>query len=415
MKVLLLPFGSYGDVHPFVGLGLELKRRGHDIVMVTNAHFRKMATAAGFAFVETSSEEIYRESMDNKLLWHPNKGFPYLAENFVIPMIRPIYDIIRDLYKPGETIAISGSLAFGARLAQEKLGLPLAVVHLQPSMFRTVYDPPVLSGIGRLPDWMPIPLRRATYRVLDVLVDRVLAPGINKVRRDIGLSPVHRVFYLWWHSPALTLGLFPDWYGMPQIDWPPFVRVTGFPLFDDSVEPPEEHLNIADGTDAPIVFTAGTAMKVGEAFFRQSVQLCEQLGRPGLLLTGFPEQLPAKLPANVRHIRYMPFSQLFPKAAAVVHHGGVGTTAQALRAGVPQLIVPMAYDQPDNAFRIERLGVGLSISPAAYQTSQARTILSRLLNEEERKQRCRDVATKFIGHDAIKESCDWIERTLCQI
>ncbi|HET9129708.1 MAG TPA: glycosyltransferase, partial [Terriglobia bacterium] len=121
MKVLLVPFGSYGDVHPFVGLGLELKRRGHDIVMITNAHFRKMAEAAGFEFVETSSEEIYRESMDNELLWHPNKGFPYLAQNFVIPMIRPIYDIIHDLYQPGETIAVSGSLAFGARLAQEKL------------------------------------------------------------------------------------------------------------------------------------------------------------------------------------------------------------------------------------------------------------------------------------------------------
>jgi rhamnosyltransferase subunit B len=412
MKVLLVPFGSYGDVHPFVGLGLELKRRGHDIVMITNAHFRRMAEAAGFAFVETSSEEIYRESMDNELLWHASKGFSFLAQNFVIPMIRPIYEIIRDLYKPGETIAVSGSLAFGARLAQEKLGLPLAVVHLQPSMFRTVYDPPVLSGIGQLPDWMPIPLRRAIYRVLDVLVDRVLAPGINKARADIGLAPVHRIFYLWWHSPLLTLGLFPDWFGVPQKDWPDFVRVTGFPLFDDSMELPKEPLEVAVGTDAPIVFTAGTAMKVGQAFFRQSVRLCEQLGRPGLLLTAFPEQLPTTLPANVRHIRYMPFSHLFPKAAAVVHHGGVGTTAQALRAGVPQLIVPMAYDQPDNAFRIERLGAGLSISPAAYQTSQAQAVLSRLLTEQERKTRCRDVAMKFKGHDAIKESCDLIERTL---
>jgi UDP:flavonoid glycosyltransferase YjiC (YdhE family) len=412
MKVLLLPFGSYGDVHPFFGLGLELKRRGHDIVMITNAHFRKMAEAAGFAFVETAPEEIYRASLENELLWHPSKGFPFLAENFVIPMIRPIYDIVLDHYKPGETIAVSGSLAFGARLAQEKLGLPLAVAHLQPSMFRTVYDPPVFSGIGRMPDWMPILLRRAIYRVLDVMVDRVLAPGINKVRSDLGLSPVHRIFYRWWHSPLLTLGLFPDWYGVPQKDWPPFVRVTGFPLFDDSLDPSTEQPNISTGSDAPIVFTAGTAMKVGQAFFRQSVQLCEQLRRPGLLLTGFPEQLPSALPANVRHVRYMPFSQLFPKAAVVVHHGGVGTTAQALRAGVPQLIVPMAYDQPDNAFRIERLGVGLSLSPAAYQTSEATTVLSRLLNEEDRKRRCLEVAAKFEGHDAIKESCDLIERTL---
>src|SRR5262249_2664064 len=232
MKVLLLPFGSYGDVHPFFGLGLELKRRGHDIVMITNAHFRKMAGAAGFDFVETGSEDIYRASIENEILWHPSKGFPYLAKTFVIPLIRPIYEIIRGLYKPGETIAISGSLAFGARLAQEKLGLPLAVVHLQPSMFRSVYDPPVFSGLGRLPDRVPIPLRFGICRLLDVMIDRVLEPGINKERSELGLAPpVHRIFYRWWHSPTLTLGLFPDWFGVPQKDWPPAVRVTGFPLF----------------------------------------------------------------------------------------------------------------------------------------------------------------------------------------
>jgi rhamnosyltransferase subunit B len=283
---------------------------------------------------------------------------------------------------------------------------------LQPSMFRSVYDPPVLSGIGRLPGWMPIPLRSAIFRLLDVLIDRVLAGGINKVRSELGLAPVHRIFYRWWHSPILTLGLFPDWYGVPQSDWPPAVRTTGFPLWDDSLEASTESLNHWKKSEAPIVFTAGTAMRVGKEFFRRSVHLCERLGRPGLLLTGFPEQLPPTLPASVRHIRYMPFSQLFPQVAAVVHHGGVGTTAQALRAGVPQLIVPMAYDQPDNAFRIERLGAGLSISPSGYQTPQAETVLSRLLTEAEWKTRCREIAAKFKGHDAIKDSCDLIERAL---
>jgi len=412
MKVLLLPVGSSGDVYPFVGIGLELKRRGHDIVMITSGHFRKIAEASGFRFIETSSEDEFRAILNNEILWHPTKAFPYLAKHYILPLVPRIYGTVREHYTPGKTIAVSGSLAFGARLAQEKLGLPLAVVHLQPSMFRSVYAPPVYSGIGRLPGWMPVPLRAAVFRLLDVFIDRTLAGGLNQARSEIGLPPVNRILFRWWHSPQLTLGLFPDWFGQPQKDWPPSVRVTGFPLYDVTAGAPPDGWMPEDIRE-PIVFTAGSAMRVGHKFFEQSAGLCEKLGRPGLFVTAFPEQLPATLPPRIRHLPYAPFSQLFPRAAAVVHHGGVGTVAQALRAGVPQLIVPMSYDQPDNADRVERLGAGLSISPARY-SSDGDLLLSRLLTEPEWTARCRAVAERFSGVDAIKESCDLIENTLCR-
>ena len=240
MKVLLLPVGSSGDVYPFVGIGLELKRRGHDIVMITSGHFRKIAEASGFQFLETSSEDEFLATLNSEILWHPTKAFPYLAKHFILPLVPRTYEFVREHYTPGKTIAVSGSLAFGARLAQEKLGLPLAVLHLQPSMFRSVYAPPVYSGIGRLPGWMPVPLRAAVFRLLDVFIDRTLAGGLNQARSEIGLPPVNRILFRWWHSPQLTLGLFPDWFGQPQKDWPPSVRVTGFPLYDVTAGAPPD-------------------------------------------------------------------------------------------------------------------------------------------------------------------------------
>src|SRR5262249_32355180 len=151
--------------------------------------------------------------------------------------------------------------------------------------------------------------------------------------------------------------LFPEWFGPPQPDWPPNVTMTSFPLFDErglAELPTDVETFLAAGTP-PIVFTPGSAMKQGRAFFTTAVEACVRLGRRGVLLTRFGEQVPPSWPEGIRHFEYVPFSQVFPRAAAVVHHGGIGTTSQCLAAGVPQLIMHMAHDQPDNAARILKL------------------------------------------------------------
>ena len=111
--------------------------------------------------------------------------------------------------------------------------------------------------------------------------------------------------------------------------------------------------------EPPIVFTPGSAMYHGQDFFRASVEACKQLNRRGILLTRHAEQIPADLPATIRHFSYAPFSLLLPRAAALVHHGGIGTSAQAMAAGCRQLITPFAHDQFDNADRLRRLGEGI--------------------------------------------------------
>jgi rhamnosyltransferase subunit B len=411
MHAILVPFGSSGDVYPFLGLGAELRRRGHRVTMISTGNFAELAQRAGFEFLPFMSAEQCFEIIRNPDLWHPRRSLPLLARSSVIPAIPVIYRLIEQLYQPGESAVIAGSLALGARVAQEKLGLHLTTVHLQPMIFRSRHEPPVLPGLAWLPR-LPVLLRPAVFRLMDAVLDRLFAPPLNAFRAGLGLAPVSRVLDQWWHSPDATLALFPNWYAPPQPDWPAQLRCLDFPLYDaGALESPAGDLEacLADGP-APIVFTSGSAMATGSDFFAASARACELLGRRGLLVTKFPEQLPRTLPALVQHLDYAPFSHLLPRAAAFVHHGGIGTASQALRAGVPQLVAPLSYDQFDNATRLQRLGVSMTLPRARYRATNVVAMLQALLASAQVREHAARCAARFGAGDPLVATVDVIEQ-----
>src|SRR5262249_13831563 len=157
MRVLLIPFGSAGDVHPFVGMGLALRRRGHDVTVITSAYFEELVRRVGLNMVPLGTAQEFLESLHHPDAWHPRRAFAFIAR-YILKALPMVYDAVAARYVPGETVVAAGSLAFGARIAQEKLGVPLVTVHLQPGLFRSVYQSPVLPGIY-LPDWYPRSLK----------------------------------------------------------------------------------------------------------------------------------------------------------------------------------------------------------------------------------------------------------------
>jgi UDP:flavonoid glycosyltransferase YjiC (YdhE family) len=324
--------------------------------------------------------------------------------------MRPVYRIIQQRMEPGRTVVAASGIAFGARIAHERLGVPLATVHLQPIMLRSVIRP-ACFGFPDMIGSLPRPLRRLYLRAVDrLLIDPLLAGGTNAFRAELGLPPVSRLFNHWMHSPQLIIGLFPEWYAPQQPDWPPHVALTGFPLWDEgemaSPSPGLEEF-LAAG-EPPIVFTAGSAMTQGERFFQVSAEICRTTGRRGIFLTQFPEQLPTTLPGGVRHFDYIPFSAVLPRAAILVHHGGIGTTAQAIAAGVPQLVVPSAHDQPDNAIRIRRLGLGEFLLPGSYTTANVVKLLPYLTTSRI-GQNCRRRAAQMSVDRPLETTCRLIE------
>src|SRR5262249_33851816 len=154
-----------------------------------------------------------------------------------------------------------------------------------------------------------------------------------------------------------------------------------------------------DAGEPPIAFTFGSAMWHAHEMLETSAKACAMLNRRGILLTRHREQVPSSLPPGVIHVDFAPFSELLPHCAALVHHGGIGTCSQGLAAGVPQLVVPHAHDQPDNAARLVRLGVARKLEPRQYRINSVVRELGELLGSADVARNCKNVAARFAGTD----------------
>jgi UDP:flavonoid glycosyltransferase YjiC (YdhE family) len=216
----------------------------------------------------------------------------------------------------------------------------------------------------------------------------------------------------WMNSPQLVLGAFPEWFARREPDWPAQTVLAGFPLYDeaDVVEPSPEVRSFVESPVPFVAFTPGSANVHGHEFFDVAINACARIGVRAMLLTRFPEQLPSRLPDHARHFDFVPFGWLLPRAAAVVHHGGIGSTAQGLAAGIPQLLMPLGFDQFDNAARLVRMNAGDWLTPRRFTAPRVARALKRLLNDATIHQACRDAAEKSRQHRATDVMCDALER-----
>jgi UDP:flavonoid glycosyltransferase YjiC (YdhE family) len=222
------------------------------------------------------------------------------------------------------------------------------------------------------------------------------------------------------HSPTLVLAMFSRLLAAPRPDWPPNVHVTG-PLFWDETEAMGQPLPDLDRFLAagppPIVFTLGSAaVNAAGRFYADSLAAAEALGQRALFLVGAAPsnlaQLPAPLPEGMLALPYVPHARAFAASAAIVHQGGSGTLAQALRAGRPMLVVPFGHDQPDNAARARRLGVARIVPAPRYTAAAAGHALRRLLRNAGMAERAAAVGREVRAEDGVGRACSLIEANL---
>lgn len=414
MNILIVAVGSYGDVLPLVGLGRALRSRNHAVTLFTNGHFADLVQQAGLDFVPMGSAEEYDAVANHPDLWHPHKGWRVIMKRMMAGALQAAYPLLCSHVIPGKTILISSTLGFVARLVQETHHVPLVTVHFSPGVFHSAYQAPRMPGLP-LPNWLPVRFKQGVWSLIDHLViDPLLKPKLNRFRRELGLSPVSRIFHTWLHSPDLIIGLFPDWFSTTQPDWPPSTVLTGFPLYDDASDSALSTTiqTFFEAHPQPFVFTPGSANKHASSFFVEAAKACQAMNRPGIFLTRYPEQLPQPLPPQVIHFSYAPLSQLLPYCGALIHHGGIGTCSQALRAGIPQLIQPYAFDQFDNGARIEQLGVGHTISRRSFHASRIIQCLEHLLTSTHVNTACHTIKDLFNEADPLAESCALIEEIM---
>jgi UDP:flavonoid glycosyltransferase YjiC (YdhE family) len=395
-RILLLPIGSSGDVNPFLWIGRHLQSDGHEVVIGANPHFRRAAEMAGLPFRPIGEESEYQTLIADPEIWHPTRATPLVlryAGEFTERYFSWIESESRRSSDPLRVIA--PATAFGARLARERLGLKLLTVNLQPATLLSSCEMSVIHPRLEFLNRLPRVAKRAVVAEIRRRVSREVDPGVRRACRLADAPPPAAPFRDWWQSPDGVICLFPEWFAAPQPDWPGNLRCIGFPLEDLGADiPPLPALEdfLACGS-APVLVTAGTAMQHAARFFQAALDACVRLGRRAIFLTQHPEQLPSPLPGSAAHFDYVPFSRILPRCAAIVHHGGIGTTAQALAAGIPQLVMPHAHDQPDNGSRVRRLGAG-DVLPTCRSRSFEKK-LYRLLNDTSLRSRCAAIATQM--------------------
>ncbi len=417
MRIVLSNIGTFGDINPLIAIALELKRRGHVPVMTLPEVYRPKIVPLGLEFHSLRPDIDPTNTLLVEMVYDVKKGTETGLREFLYPVLRQTYDDLLDAATKPERadLLLLGELNYAGPIVAEVTGIPWASYVLAPFSFFSAFDPPVLPPFPKLARADKIKGMGRAMRRLARFVTRKWPEPVYELRRELGLPKGPNPIFDAKHSPNLVLALFSHVLGVEQKDWPANTLITGFCFYDSDAGnaalpgPLEKFL---EAGEAPVVFTLGSAavLAAGE-FYEISAQAAKKLGVRAVLLIGNdPRNRPQEeLPDSICVAEYAPYSALFPRAELVVHQGGVGTTAQCLRAGRPMLIMPYTHDQPDNARRMRRMGVAQVIQRTSYKAWRVARKMRAMLGEPGYDAQAKNVAKEVAGEDGVKTACDALE------
>lgn len=380
-RAFVTSLGSYGDLHPFLKLAGILRELEFDVILFASGYFERDVIACGLHFESISPRSEYEELLGRARPLHIFELGDLLAEYLVLRPLQTTYEKILEFQPNSNDVLIIHPLALGARLIADSHAVPSIGCQLSPYGIPSVYDParllPALD-LRCLPHWL---LRFGIHKAYDY-VDRRLLSQLNEFAKSIGVSEIPSV-YPWVLDCDSVLGLFPHWFAPPAPDWPEQITSCTFPLFEESlsVELPPGLQEFLDAGKPPVIFTQGTPNAHAEAFFEAAAEVCMELNLRGVFLAPQLRSELKKYAAQVVYFPMAPLEFLIPRSIAVVHHGGIGTSARALHGGKPQVILPWGVDQFDNARRIEELGVGISITLRFFLRKKLKWALEQVLSD----------------------------------
>lgn len=417
-RILIATFGSFGDLHPYLALARELRRRGHSVTIATSATYQTKVEGHGLDFHPVRPDI----DLDNRAMLEYVMNARHGSER----VVRFLASLVRESY--ADTLAAAQSadaivthpITFAAVLAAQKLAAQNPRVRwistvLAPLSMLSSYDPPISA---QLPWLGPIQrLSPVISKSIWSLARRHTLPWVQPVidlKNELGLPSGAHPLFEGQHSPSLVLALFSRTLAAPQPDWPPQTVVTGFPFYDHGELPFSVQTFLDDCARlraAPVVFTLGSsAVSAAGNFYGESLAAVERAGCRALFLTGpHPQGLPETLPSGVLALPYAPHQTVFPHAAAIVHQGGIGTTAQALRAGRPMLVMPFGHDQFDNAARVKRLGAAEVLYRSQYKSMRVAKVLTELLTQNHYAQAAAQLGEKVRSENGAVAAADAIE------
>lgn len=404
--MVIYALGTGGDIDPMVALGIELARRGHGVTFLSNDYFKPLIVAAGFEFVSVGSVDQYRKG-NTPIAWESTNHTDNF-EHYHAPAFEPAFTYVKSL-SGKEVVVLALGEENGARVAAEKYAIPFIKIILSPNIIFSAFNPPA-------------PMSWAIPSVIPRFIVRVLLRRHRKTRFKMFCKMPHTATYratrerlqcplvFQTESTALLqIGLFPTWFGMPAKDWPDNIRLVGFPLQNRASVDSRDQLDaFIQEQGTPLVFTSGTGVKDVANLFQEGRKICEQLQVPGVFVGGAGGADFLQGARLCKYLDYVDFEYALSKSLAIIHHGGIGTTAQAIKAGIPQLIRPIKYDQPDNAERIYKLGLGSYVMPEHFNADTVAPLIANMLQKAKSSKALRHYSADVNNSSAIEDACDLI-------
>ncbi len=410
MRIVFASLGSLGDLHPMLALAAEAQVRGHEVAVAASPNYETNVQRAGMSF-QSLRPVIPHDPDLLEYYFDMKRGPGRLLREVVFDQIRQTHADLERL-SAGADLLVVGELLYTAPIIAENLRIPWMNVILAPTSMLSATDPcvlapaPFLHPFRHLGAWV----HQMAY-VAGRLQGRMWASGYFRFRKELGLPAGANPIFDAKHSPHGTLAMFPSFFGSPQPDWPSEAVSCGFPFFQQPVAAGDEAVQeFLKSGEPPIVFTLGSIVAHFEPrFYQVAADVAVRLGRRAVLLTGRDAGLPAHLPDPILAVEYARLSEILPHAVAIVHAGGIGTCAEAMRAGIPSVVIPFSFDQPDNAFRMRRLGVGEILSRRSISASALARKLQRILDDRHFSIRAKMLSKNIDPAEAVRIAVDRME------
>ncbi len=358
MKILLSSFGSSGDFNPFLALGRALKHAGHDVFFLANPYYEKNISNAGLNFIPAGEYvDLFDFLQQAPRFLDKHKGPKALFEELVIPGMKVMYPAASEAVKAEKIdLVVSHLLEMGGLFAALQAELPYCILMTTPTGWMSVEQPSHYSYYQP-----PVWLHRLLAKCIQPIFVQSLRLKFAKACREISVPNCYGSWNFLFSKAMLNLGAWSSVFRPSASDDPPNSHVCGY-FRDDHVidwhEMPPEIARFFSQEQKPVIVGMGsTAAMHGHRVYDNIIPACKQLKRP-LLLVGPKLEKYNDKDNSILTVPFAPFGSIFPKAHVVVHHGGINTTGETLRAGVPGIVVPFGYDQFDNAFRVEMMNAG---------------------------------------------------------
>ncbi len=406
-RIVIFAAGSRGDIQPCVALGRALRARGDEVRLVASARYSPMVVAAGLELAPLTADpaEILESDAGQELLAGGRNPVKFLGgfRRIIGPMAERLLAESSDACK-GADLILGPTLGFLPRHIGEHLGVPWALIHFQPSEPTGAFPHPFVPQAGALGPWA----RRASFRAVDQIAWQLSRPFINPWRE--GMLGLPRLPLRGRRPDGPVLACFSPVVVPRPEDWGPNVHLTGYWFLDEPEwEPPGELAEFLAAGPPPVYVGFGSMVPKDAEMTALTVRTALRLAG----VRGVVQGDPASSDEDVLAVRDVPHSWLFPRMAAVVHHGGAGTTAAGLRAGVPTVVCPFFGDQPYWGERVAELGAGTRPLPfRAMTVPRLAAKIRQAVQDPDMADRADDLGRRIRAEDGVGRARDVIDSLL---